>query len=185
VNAPFRRLKALLPWRLDFNLVSEPHRFCGAARADRGGTAMATTADRTTPVHLWIVGIVSLLWNAFGCYDYLMTMTANEAWMAQFTAEQIAYWESLPAWNAATWALGVWGGLVGALMLLLRSRYAVWAYAVSAFGAVVGLGYQMFMTEMPASMTEGAMAIMPWVIIIVALFQLWYSWSMEKKGALR
>jgi hypothetical protein len=38
---------------------------------------------------------------------------------------------------------------------------------------------------MPASMTEGAMGILPWVILIVAAFLLWYSWSEEKKGVLR
>ena len=146
---------------------------------------MATTARAGAPVHLWIVGILSLIWNALGCYDYLMTMTGNQAWMSQFTAEQIAYWEALPTWTDATWAIGVWGGLVGAVLLLMRSRYAVWAYALSVIGAVVGLGYQMFMTEMPASMTEGMMAIMPWVIILVAAFQLWYSRDQEKKGVIR
>jgi hypothetical protein len=146
---------------------------------------MATTAERSTPTHLWIVGILALLWNAFGCYDYLMTMTADQAYMSQFTPDMIAYWESLPGWLTAFWALGVWGGLIGAVMLLIRSRYSVWAFALSLIGAVIGLGYQMFMTEMPASMKEGFMGFMPWVIIIVAAFQLWYSWTMEKKGALR
>lgn len=146
---------------------------------------MATTAERSTPTHLWIVGILALLWNAFGCYDYLMTMTADPAYMSQFTPDMIAYWDSLPSWLTAFWALGVWGGLVGAVLLLIRSRYSVWAFALSLIGAVVGLGYQMFMTEMPASMKEGFMGILPWVIIIVAAFQLWYSWSMEKNGVLR
>lgn len=146
---------------------------------------MASTARAGAPAHLWIVGILSLIWNALGCYDYLMTMTANPGWMSQFTAEQVAYWEGLPTWTDATWAIGVWGGLVGAVLLLMRSRYAVWAYALSLLGAVIGLGYQMFMTEMPASMTEGMMAIMPWVIIVVAAFQLWYSRDQEKKGVIR
>ncbi len=146
---------------------------------------MATTAEGRTPAHLWIVGILSLLWNAMGCYDYLMTMTADPGWMSQFPPEAIAYWEGLPAWNSGTWAIGVWGGLAGAVLLLIRSRYSVWAYALSLIGAVVGLGYQMFMTEMPASMKEGTMAIMPWIIILVAAFQLWYSWTHEKKGVLR
>ena len=22
-----------------------------------------------TPIHLWIIGAVALLWNGFGCYD--------------------------------------------------------------------------------------------------------------------
>ena len=41
------------------------------------------------------------------------------------------------------------------------------------------------MTDMPASMKEGMMGMMPWVIVIVAAFLLWYAWSMDKKGALR
>jgi hypothetical protein len=43
----------------------------------------------------------------------------------------------------------------------------------------------MFMTKQPASMTTGAMAVMPWVIIVICAFLLWYSWSAEKKGVLR
>ena len=145
---------------------------------------MATTAAGRTPAHLWIVGILSLLWNAFGCFDYWMTETGNAAYLSQFPADMLAYIDSLPAWTTAFWALGVWGGLIGAILLLMRNRYAVWAYAASLVGAVVGLGYQMFMTTMPASMTEGMMGAMPWVIIAVAAFQLWYAWSEEKKGVL-
>jgi uncharacterized membrane protein len=92
---------------------------------------------------------------------------------------------SLPSWLTAFWAIGVWGGLAGALLLLMRSRYSVWAFALSLIGAVVGLGYQMFATARPASMTSGAMAIVPWVIILVAAFLAWYSWTERKKGELR
>ena len=137
------------------------------------------------PAHLWIVGFLSLLWNAFGCYDYFMTETANQAYLSKFPADVIAYSNSLPGWTTAFWAIGVWGGLAGAILLLGRSRYSVWAYALSFIGAVVGLGYQMFMTQMPASMSQGMMKFMPWLIILIAAFQLWYSWSAEKKGALR
>lgn len=145
---------------------------------------MATAIDRQTPIHLWIVGILALLWNAFGCYDYVMTVTANEAYLASFPDSMIAYWESLPTWSTAFWALGVWGGLAGAILLLLRSRFAVWAFAVSAIGAIVGLGYQMFMTDLPAEMTEGMMAVIPWIIIFIAAFLYWYSRAMDRKGVL-
>jgi hypothetical protein len=105
--------------------------------------------------------------------------------MAMMTAEQIAYMDSLPGWLTAFWALGVWGGLAGSVLLLVRSRYAVWAFAISFIGAVVGLGYQMFLTQMPASMKQGGNGVIPWVIILIAAFLLWYSWSAEKKGVLR
>ena len=146
---------------------------------------MATTAHGRTPAHLWIVGILALLWNAFGCYDYLMTNMKNQAYLAQFPADALTYFDSLPGWLTAFWAIGVWGGLAGSILLLMRSRYSVWAFGLSLIGAVIGLGYQLFLTKMPASMTSGAMAIMPWVIIIVAAFLAWYSWNEEKKGDLR
>lgn len=145
---------------------------------------MQEAVSARTPAHLWIVGIVSLLWNAFGCLDYTMTNLRNPAWLANMTADQLAYQNSLPAWLTAFWAIGVWGGLAGSVLLLMRSRYCVWAFALSFVGAVVGLGYQMFLTEMPASMKNGGMAIIPWFIILFAAFLFWYAWNAERKGVL-
>ena len=113
---------------------------------------MATTAEARTPVHLWIIGGLALLWSALGCFDYLMTVTANQTYLGKMPPDTIAYMNSLPKWLTAMWALGVWGGLAGSLLLLMRSRYAVWAFALSLIGAIVGLGYQMFMTQQPPSM---------------------------------
>ncbi|HKX92350.1 MAG TPA: hypothetical protein VJM15_08000 [Sphingomicrobium sp.] len=146
---------------------------------------MQQAVSARAPVHLWIVGILALLWNGFGCYQYLMTTLRDPAFMAQIPADQVTYMESLPAWVTGCWAIGVWGGLAGAILLLMRNRYAVWAFAVSLIGAVAGLGYQMFMTSRPASMTEGAMGLIPWAIILFAAFLWWYASSAQKKGALR
>ena len=151
---------------------------------------MATSADRTTPAHLWVVSILALLWNAFGCYDYLMTRARDADYIASMMPGTdpnavFAYIDSFPVWAQAGWALGVWGGLAGAVLLLIRSRYAVWAFALSLIGAVLGLGYQIANPGGPAGMHEGAGAVMPYVIIAVAVFLLWYSWSMEKKAVLR
>ncbi len=146
---------------------------------------MATTAEgRGAPIHLWIVGILALLWSAFGCYDYWMTETANAAYLSKMPADMISYMNGLPKWTIGMWALGVWGGLLGSILLLARSRFALWAYALSFIGAVFGLGYQMFMTKQPASMTAGGMAVIPWVIILICAFLLWYSWNAEKKGVI-
>ena len=34
---------------------------------------MQQAVSARTPAHLWIVGALATLWNAFGAYDYLMT----------------------------------------------------------------------------------------------------------------
>jgi hypothetical protein len=145
---------------------------------------MATTAQARTPVHLWIVGILSLLWACFGCLDYTMTNLKNAAWMAQMTPDQIAFMDSLPSWLTAFGALGVWGALLASILLLMRKRYAVLAYGISLIGAVVGLGYQMVIATMPASMKAGMMGMMPIFIILVALGLFLYARAMEKKGVL-
>ena len=52
-------------------------------------TDNAMKMTTSTPWHLWAVGVVALLWNGYGGYDYVMTQTDNAAYMAQFTAEQV------------------------------------------------------------------------------------------------
>ena len=108
---------------------------------------MQQAVTARTPVHLWIVGILSLLWNAFGAYDYVMTRMRNTDYLAGMMPEvdpnaTLAWVDSFPIWAQFGWGLGVWGGLVGAVLLLMRHRWAVWAFALSLFGAILGLGYQ-------------------------------------------
>jgi ABC-type siderophore export system fused ATPase/permease subunit len=83
------------------------------------------------------------------------------------------------------WAIGVWGGLAGSILLLMRSRHSVVLFALSFIGAVIGLGYQVFLTDMPLSMRAGLMGMMPWVIVIITVSLLWYSWAEKDKGDLR
>ncbi|HYD46060.1 MAG TPA: hypothetical protein VEA79_12415, partial [Phenylobacterium sp.] len=78
------------------------------------------------PWHLWVVGVVSALWNGFGVYDFICTKTQGEAYLRAggFTDAQIAYYLSYPPWMTVAWAVGVFGSLIGSLLLLLRSKYA-------------------------------------------------------------
>ncbi len=95
-----------------------------------------------TPKHLWIVGVASLLWNSIGALDYTMTKLKNPAYMGSFTPEQQAYFYSFPLWANIGWALGVWGSVLGSVLLLMRSRHAVTAFAVSLVGLAIGTVYQ-------------------------------------------
>lgn len=143
-----------------------------------------------TPVHVWIVGALALLWNGFGAYDYLMTRLRNTDYIASMMPradpEAVLAWvDAFPIWAQAGWALGVWGGVIGAILLLMRSRWAVAVFAASLVGAVLGLGYQIVAAP-PLAGAEGPMAdIMPFVIILVALALFLYARAMTAKGVLR
>jgi hypothetical protein len=141
--------------------------------------------ENRTPMHVWIVGVLATIWNGFGCFDYLMTQTRNADYLANFTDPQRAYFESFPIWMEATWALGVWGGMAGSLLLLLRSRHAVAAFAVSLFGLAASTVYQYVLSSPPADMMTGAMVAMNLAIWAAAIGLLVYSLRMRRRGVLR
>lgn len=145
------------------------------------------TSPESTPAHLWIVGVISLLWNSFGCVDYTMSKLDPIGYMQSvgMGEAEIAYMGTLPAWLTAFWAIGVWGSLVGSILLLMRSARAVAAFALSLLGLAVSQVYQFTDSAMPASMNSGAMLVMTAVIWASLLFFLWYSRRMAASGVLR
>ncbi len=138
-----------------------------------------------TPMHLWIVGVLSALWNAFGCFDYLMTQTRNADYLAMFTEAQRAWFESFPASMEAAWAFGVWGGLAGSLLLLARSRWAMLAFGLSLAGLAGGTVYQYVLSSPPAEMSSPGMIAMNAAIWIVCIGLFVYAREMRRRGVLR
>ncbi len=150
---------------------------------------MATAAPLRTPIHLWIVAVLALIWNGYGSVDYLMTKTRNIAWISQTPGvdpqAMLAWTDGFPLWANFGWGLGVWMGLVGSVLLVLRHRWAAPAFALSFVGAIIGLGYQIFGSPPPPPLDEGFGKVMPWVIIVVALALYAYARAADRKGILR
>jgi hypothetical protein len=140
-------------------------------------------AGRKAPVHFWIVAILALLWNAFGAFDYLATQLELDFYMGAFNDEQLAYFYGFPAWSVAAWAFGVWGAVAGSVGLLLRKKWAVWAFAVSIAGMVVNGIYTFGLTNGLEIMGEAA-PIITAVIWVVAIFLMVYAIAMKKRGIL-
>lgn len=142
-----------------------------------------------TPAHLWIVGALAFLWNCFGAYDYVMSHMRGADYIKSAMPgvdpnAALAWMDGFPVYAKAGWAMGVWGGLLGAILLLMRSRYAVWAFAISMIGVVLSIGYQLAIAPaFPGPESAMAKAV-PAIVILIAVALLWYSWSMEKKGVL-
>ena len=148
-------------------------------------------AMEKTPTHVWIVGGLATLWNAFGGYDYLMTRMRNTDYFASMMPDvdpqaALAWIDSFPVWAQFGWGLGVWMGVLGSLLLLARSRWAVHAFGLSLIGMVLSFGYQFSgASPAPAGMDGSMMTIMPLVIIAVGLLLFAYARAMAKKGVLR
>ena len=145
--------------------------------------AVTITGGRT-PWHLWLVGGLALLWNAYGGYDYLMTTTNNADYLANYTPEQRAYFDSYPTWMIADWAIGVWGGVLGALLLLAKKRWAFPVFAVSLAAFLVSVLYTYALSD--GAETMGATGtIFSIVIALIGIGETLYARAMSRRGVLR
>ena len=153
-------------------------------------TIRTDAPEARTPVHLWIIGLVALLWNGFGAYDYLMTRMRNMDYLAGMMPgvdpeATLAWVDAFPVWAQFGWGLGVWAGVAGSVLLLVRHRWAVWMLGLSFVGALLGLGYQIAAAP-PLPGAEGAMFdLVPYGIILFALAMFLYARAMQRRGVLR
>lgn len=140
-------------------------------------------AEQSTPWHLWVVGVVGLLWNLVGAYDYLMTETQNAAYMGKFTPEQLEYFYGFPTWVVAAWAIAVWGGVLGAVLLLLKKRLAAPVFLVS-FLAMIATSIHNFLLSDGLAVMGGAAVAFSGLIFAIALGLWLYARAMAGKGVL-
>ena len=141
------------------------------------------TETQKTPKHFWIISIVALLWNLMGAYDYLMTQTKNEAYMSKFPPEQLEFFYGLPLLIVSTWAIAVWGGLLGAALLLLRKGMAVWVLLASFLCMVVTTIHNYFIADGVKVMGSTGV-IFTILIFVIALGLFLYARAMKSRGVL-
>lgn len=141
---------------------------------------------QTTPWHLWLVGVMSLLWNGFGAFDFTMTITRGAEYLRSMGSDEamIRWFETVPSWLYVLWGLGVWGGVIAAVFLLLRRRRAVTAYGLSLLGAVGSTLSQKLGLVGSVPDVEGPLSSMPFIIIGLALVQLFYAAHLAKRSVL-
>lgn len=71
----------------------------------------------------WIVAGLGLLWHLGGCLNYIMQTNPDNVVQMPELYQLII--QTRPAWATAAFALAVFGGAVGCILLLLRKKVAV------------------------------------------------------------
>jgi hypothetical protein len=150
------------------------------------GLVTTTPEGRKTPWHVWVVGIVAVLWNAMGALDFTMTATRNTAYLKALTPEQLDYVFGFPLWAKAAWGVATWGSLIGSFLLLARSGLARHVFLVSAIAMVLTMLHNFVFTDGLKVMHGGAGAIVfAAVIVLIGFLLLWYAYAMYRRGVLR
>ncbi len=124
----------------------------------------------------WAISAIALSWNVLGVINFFVQM--NPDMLAAYRESERAIVEGRPAWATGAFAIAVFGGALGALLLLLRKSAASYLFMASLFGVIVtmihtlGVGIEFGLGEILG------IILMP---LAVAAFLIWYSKQAETR----
>lgn len=133
----------------------------------------------TAGVHwsFWVIGVLALIWNAMGAMNFVgQMMTGDLAAVPEFHRAII---EGRPAWATAGFAIAVFGGALGCILLLLRKSAATWMFIASLLGVIVQMIHSFGITINFGPAMIALTMVMP---LAVALFLVWYAKQAQRRG---
>ena len=133
-----------------------------------------TTKSRQPNGIFWIITIIALIWNAMGILNYLGQAFMTPEVLATLPEDQQILFPDVPAYVTASFAIAVFGGTLGCILLLLRKRLSKLLFIISFIGIAVQMSYGFITAENYDS--YGPVGIfMPILIIVLGAFLVWYS----------
>lgn len=125
----------------------------------------------------WAIGAVSLVWNVAGVVNFIVQMDPDM--LAAYRESERAIIEGRPAWATAAFAIAVFGGAIGCLLLLLKKSAAFYLFIASLLAVIVTMAH-----SLSVGIDFGIGEIMGIILmpLVVAAFLIWYSKHAESKG---
>lgn len=144
---------------------------------------MSDAIDSKPSTLYYVLAGVFLVWNLIGMAFYVqqMTMTPEAMMAADMTAAQMAWMESTPAWANAAYAIAVTAGVLAAVLLLLKNGLALPAFILSLVGIIVQ-DVESFLLRNPQEAWGGGAYIIPAMVFVIAIFEIWYTRAAKTKG---
>ena len=135
------------------------------------------------PVASWfmVAAVAALLFMALGCVSYVMHVFADPSTMP---LDQRAAYAAEPAWVTGAYAVAVWVGLAGAILLVLRHRLAEPALLLSLVATLVWLAGLVLVRDLRENMSANDLLV---AIVVTALTWTiyWFARHSRMRGWLR
>jgi len=135
-------------------------------------------------IAFWVIGVIALLWNAMGVYNYLIQAYQTETFTSSLNETQLALMDSMPTWNTALFAIAIFSGLIGAIFFLMKRKISVTLFLISFVTATIMQLYWLFGTNAIEVFSESMPYAMPIIVIVFCVFLVWYSRDQKAKGVL-
>jgi hypothetical protein len=128
----------------------------------------------------WIIGVLALVWYGTGVKAYIdQAYMTIEDLSSRPEAEQLFY-NNLPAWVTAAFALSVFSGLLGCVGLLMQKKWANLLFLLSLLAVIAQFVHNVIIQDFMEVTTQ--QMIWSFVVVIIAVFLLWYSKNAIGKG---
>ena len=122
----------------------------------------------------WVISVMALVWNLMGVFNYLTQAFMTNEILATLPKDQQAIYQDVPAWVTAAFAIAVFSGSFGALLLLLKKKIASTFFILSFAGIIAQMTYGLLINE--NSDSYGPLGLfMPLMIIAIVGYLIWYS----------
>jgi hypothetical protein len=138
---------------------------------------LGENSDRGIHWSFWVIGVVALIWNVMGGINFFMQMDPNV--LATYPDSHRAIVEGRPLWATAGFAISVFGGALGGVLLLLRKPAAYHLFIASLLGTVVTMIHTAMVTNGFSVFDILSTVVMP---MLVAVLLVWYSRWADRKG---
>ena len=122
----------------------------------------------------WLISTLALIWNLIGVFNYLTQAFMTDEILASLPQDQQLMYQEVPAWVTAAFALAVFSGTLGAVLMLLKKKTATTFFILSFIGIISQMSYGLLINENTDS--YGPMGLlMPLMIISIGGYLIWYS----------
>ena len=128
----------------------------------------------------WAIGAVALIWNVMGVINFFVQMNADA--LAAMPESHRAIVEGRPAWATGGFAIAVFGGALGCLLLLLRKSAAYYLFIGSLLGVIVQLIHTLGIASSTIDFSPFDILMIILMPLVAAVFLIWYSKQAESKG---
>ena len=122
----------------------------------------------------WVISSIALVWNLMGVFNYLDQAFMTDKILETLPKEQQILYQDISAWVTAAFAIAVFSGTLGSLLLLLKKKIATTFFIISFLGIVGQMSYGLLIDQ--NSDSYGPMGIaLPIIIIAFGGYLIWYS----------
>ncbi|MBX3595485.1 hypothetical protein [Sphingomonas sp.] len=135
----------------------------------------------TPPLWFKAVTILLLLWALAGCASLYLHFAFGAEMDPNATDYDRRLYADLPTWFHAVYVAAVAAGLLGAVGLLLRRRWAFALSELSLIAVVIQFGWMFLVTDIVA--VKGVwVTYFPAAIFGIQAFQLWLAFHAGRRG---